>query len=60
MAEVDVARYHRRTAEERALAATAPSPQLAQAHFDLAEKYEAVAAAYSNIGRRRPKAAQDT
>jgi hypothetical protein len=55
MSQEDIARYQRRAAEERALASSAVDPRVAKSHRDLADKYDAVAAAYSNLGRRNER-----
>jgi hypothetical protein len=53
MSNDDIARFQRRAAEERANASTAGDARIAQAHTELAGKYEAVAAAYANLVRRK-------
>ena len=52
MSQEDIARFQRRAAEERAHSLRAGDARVAQAHTELADKYEAVAAAYVKLGSR--------
>jgi hypothetical protein len=49
MSRENIQQFHRRAAEERALGASAADPRAAKRHQDLAEKYDAVAAAYREV-----------
>jgi hypothetical protein len=52
MGNHDIERFEQRAAQEREHASSAADVRVARAHSELAEKYEAVAAAYSKLSRR--------
>jgi hypothetical protein len=52
MSQADVDHFRRRALEERAHAASAGDAHVAKAHAELAEKYDAVAAAYAELTKR--------
>jgi hypothetical protein len=52
MGNHDIERFQLRAAQEREHASSAADVRVARAHSELAEKYEAVAAAYSKLSRR--------
>ena len=51
MSQEDVTHYLRRATEERERALSAGDPRVAKSYNDLAEKYDAVAAAYMKLDR---------
>jgi hypothetical protein len=59
MSQDDIARFQRRAAEERERASSASDARIADVHKELADKYEAVAAAYANLGKWDRQGQQD-